>query len=123
MAHFAQLDESNTVIQVIVVNNDVILDENGIESEQVGIDFLRGLYGEYTNWIQTSYNGNFRKNYASSGYKYDSVKDAFIPIKQWDSWILNEDTCRWEPPVPYPDDGQYYVWDESGLQWVLLENL
>lgn len=123
MAHFAELNEHNIVKQVLVVNNDVILDENGQESEQLGIDFLKSLYGEHTSWVQTSYNGTFRKNYAGAGYLYDQTRDAFIPNKQWASWILNEETCRWEPPIPYPEDENVYVWNESDQQWVVVENL
>lgn len=123
MAHFAQIDKNNVVHQVIVVVNDVIIDENGNESEQLGIDFLKNLYGENTQWVQTSYNGSFRKNYASPGCRYDVERDAFIPRKQWNSWILNEETCRWEPPVPIPDETNQYAWNEDNLEWVLLENL
>lgn len=123
MAHFAQIDNNGIVQQVLVVVNEVIMDENGNESEQIGIDFLKGLYGEHTQWVQTSYNGSFRKNYASAGYTYDSERDAFIQPKPWNSWILNEETCRWEPPVPIPDETQPYTWNEDNLEWVLLENL
>jgi len=94
MAHFAQLDESNNVLQVIVVNNNELLD-NGIESEAKGIEFCQSLFGG--NWVQTSYNNNFRKNYAGIGYFYDESKDAFIPPKPKNgNWILNEETCIWE---------------------------
>lgn len=123
MAHFAKLNENNTVDHVLVVVNDVITDSNGNESEQLGIDFLKSLYGEDTRWIQTSYNGSFRKNYAGSGYVYDSVRDAFIPPKPWDSWVLNEYTCMWDPPIPYPNDPQHYIWNEEGQQWVMVEDL
>lgn len=93
MAHFAQLNETNIVQQVIVVHNNELLD-NGIESESKGIQFCQSLFGG--NWIQTSYNGNIRKNYAGIGYTYDAQRDAFIPPKPTEGeWILNEDTCRW----------------------------
>ena len=94
MAHFAELDETNTVTRIIVVHNNELLDENGIEQEQKGIDFCTAHYGG--NWIQTSYNGNFRKNYAGVGMIYDPIRDAFIPPKPYDSWVLNEETCLWE---------------------------
>lgn len=123
MGHFAQIDENNIVQQVLVVVNEVITDENGNESEQLGIDFLKSLYGEETQWVQTSYNGSFRKNYAYSGCTYDSERDAFIQPKPWNSWLLNEETCRWEPPISIPDETQPYVWNEDSLEWVLLENL
>jgi hypothetical protein len=94
MAHFAQLDESNIVTQVIVVHNNELLD-NGVESEAKGIAFCQSLLGG--NWVQTSYNGNIRKNYAGIGYTYDQTRDAFIPPKpELGEWVLNEDTCIWE---------------------------
>lgn len=124
MAHFAQLDENNVVINVIVVGNNDCLDANGKESEAVGIEFCKSLFGDDTRWAQTSYNGNFRKNYAGIGYTYDKNLDAFIPPKSFESWILMEETCQWSPPIPYPADGNRYVWDESIKNWVLtnLEN-
>lgn len=117
MAHFAQLDENNTVTQVIVVhNNDCMLD--GVENETVGIMFCKSLFGQDTVWKQTSYNGNARKNYAGIGFTYDSARDAFIPPKPFASWNLNEDSCLWEAPVAYPTDGKVYSWDESTTNWV-----
>ena len=116
MAHFAQIDENNIVQQVIVVHNNELLDENGIEQESKGIQFCQSLLGG--NWVQTSYNASFRKNYAGQGYKYDSVRDAFIPPMLYNSWILNEDTCNWEAPVTHPTDGKLYVWDEDTVSWV-----
>lgn len=117
MAHFAQLDESNIVIEVIVINNDVIMID-GQESEDAGIVFCKSLYGVDTRWRQTSYNSNFRKHYAGIGYTYDPVLNAFIPPKPYPSWLLNTETCNWEAPVPYPQDGKMYSWDESTLSWV-----
>jgi hypothetical protein len=116
MAHFAKLDENNKVLAVHVVNNDVITID-GNESEQAGIDFLTGLHG-HTLWKQTSYNGNFRKNYAGIGYTYDASRDAFIGPQPYLSWSLNETTCQWEPPVAYPTDGKDYGWFESNQQWI-----
>jgi hypothetical protein len=116
MAHFAKLDENNNVLAVHVVNNDVITID-GNESEQAGIDFLTGLHG-HTLWKQTSYNGNFRKNYAGVGFNYDLGRDAFIPPKPFNSWTLNETTCQWEAPVPYPTDGKRYAWFEPNQQWI-----
>lgn len=115
MAHFAQLDNNSIVTQVIVIHNNELLDENGQESETKGIAFCQSLLGG--NWIQTSYNSNFRKNYAGIGFTYDSIRDAFIPPQTFPSWILNEDTCNWESPVPYPTDGNIYVWNEDNLTW------
>jgi hypothetical protein len=118
MAHFAKLDENNNVIAVHVVNNDVITID-GIESEQAGIDFLTSLHG-HSLWKQTSYNENFRKNYAGVGMYFDPAKDAFITPKPFVSWVLNETTCRWEPPISYPSDGKLYEWDETQTSWIEL---
>jgi hypothetical protein len=129
MAHFAKLDENNNVIGVHVISNDITY-VNGIESEQNGIDFLTELYG-HNLWKQTSYNTiwgvhqlggvPFRKNYAGVGFFYDSGRDAFIPPKPFESWILNEETCRWEAPTPYPEDGRFYHWVEEDLNWQVAE--
>ena len=116
MAHFAQIDENNIVQQVIVVHNNELLDETGTEQESRGIQFCQSLLGG--NWVQTSYNANFRKNYAGVGFTYDLNRDAFVPPKPYESWILNEDTCNWESPVPYPTDGELYTWDEEIQSWV-----
>ena len=115
MAHFAKLDENNIVIAVHVVNNNVIANEDGTESEAKGILFLNTLHGRAT-WVQTSYNNNFRKNYASVGYTFDFERDAFIPPQPYLSWVLNEDSCQWEPPTPYPDVDNKYVWDEESQE-------
>ena len=122
MAHFAKLGTGNIVEQVIVVNNEELLDENGIEQEQKGIDFCKLLFGEDTNWVQTSYNSSFRKNYAGIGFSYDQTKDVFIQPKPYDSWILNETTCNWETPIPMPQDGNFYEWNEETLSWDLINN-
>jgi hypothetical protein len=118
MAHFAQLNNENIVINVVVVHNNELLDQDGNEIEQKGIDFCTSLFGQDTKWIQTSYNSVFRKNYAGIGYTYDAIRDAFIPPKIYDSWILNEQTCTWEAPTPYPIDGKKYYWKETNLAWV-----
>ena len=121
MAHFAKLDQSNIVEQVIVVHNNELLDENGNESEQKGIDFCQSLFGADTKWAQTSYNGNIRKNYAGIGSYFDEARDAFIYPKPFDSWVLDEQTCRWEAPVEHPEDDGIYTWNESTLAWDLVE--
>lgn len=118
MAHFSQLNENNIVTHTIVVSNDVLNNTEFPLSEEIGINFCKSLYGADTIWKQTSYHGSFRKNFAGAGYTYDNVRDAFIPPKPYNSWILNEDTCLWESPVPYPNDGKLYAWDESTLSWV-----
>lgn len=116
MAHFAQLDENNVVLQVIVVSNSDCLDESGNESEAVGVAFCQSLLGG--NWKQTSYNGTIRKNYAGIGFTYDAGRDAFIAPKPYASWVLNEDTCRWDAPIPMPTEGGPYQWDEATTSWV-----
>jgi hypothetical protein len=99
MAHFAELDDNNVVLRVIVVSNEMLRDENGVESEAAGISFCHLLFGADTRWMQTSYNGNFRKNYAAIGDAYDAARDAFIaPIPEGDGWILDEETCQWRNP-------------------------
>ena len=120
MAHFAQLNEDNLVIAVVVVNNSECLDANGEESEQVGIDYCTNLLGG--RWIQTSFNGTFRKRFASIGYYYDLVRNAFIPPRPFLSWIFNEENCQWDPPIAQPTDA-LYSWDEKDQNWQLLANL
>ena len=117
MAHFCKLGVGNIVEAVHVVKNEVITDNTGNEQEQLGIDFLNNLYGTRDVWKQTSYNGNFRKNYAGKGYTYDQERDAFIPPKPFNSWTLNEETCLWEAPTAYPDDGKFYNWNEENQTW------
>jgi hypothetical protein len=119
VAHFAQLNENNVVTQVIVVhNNDCTLD--GVENETVGVLFCKSLFGTETKWRQTSYNGTIRKNYAGIGFTYDAGRDAFIPPKPFASWVLNEDTCRWDAPVPMPAEGGPYQWDEATTSWAAI---
>ena len=125
MAHWAELDENNVVTRVLVGDNN---DPAGDEGYQWLVDNLGGT------WVKTSYNAIagkrrnpetgeiteeacFRKNYAGIGYTYDSVRDAFIPPKPFDSWTLNEDTCIWEAPVAYPNDGKFYTWNEETTSW------
>lgn len=122
MSHFAQVNENNDVVQVIRINQDVI---------------DTGVFGDPSSFVQTSYNTRggvhydpdtglpsedqskaFRKNFAGIGFKYDRVRDAFIPPKDFPSWVLNEDSCLWEAPTPMPTDGKTYSWDEPTLSWV-----
>ena len=126
MAHFAKLDQDNIVIKVNVVHNNELL-VDGTENEQKGINFLNTLFNTSDNWKQTSYNTNggvhklggtpLRKNYAGIGHTYDEGRDAFIAPQDFPSWVLNEETCQWEAPSPYPDDGQMYHWNESNQEW------
>ena len=122
MAHFAKLGKGNIVENVVVVSNDIAT------TEQAGVDFLNTLYKTRDVWKQTSYNINIRKNYAGVGFTYDQTRDAFIPPKPFNSWILNEETCLWEAPVAKPeltqeqiDNNNYYVWNEENQQWDLNE--
>lgn len=108
MAHAAEIDENGIVLRVLVVNDE---QEHRIQ------DHLANDLGLGGTWIQTSFNGRIRKNYAGIGFKYDAEKDAFIPPKPFQSWILNEDTCLWEPPVAYPTDGKFYIWNEEVTNW------
>ena len=131
MASFAKLNSNNIVTTVVSVVNEVLKDSNGIEQEAIGINFLKTLYNEPNAiWKQTSYNTNkgehssngipFRKNHAGIGYTYDSQRDAFIPPKPFNSWILNENTCQWDAPVARPNDGNMYKWNEEILNWELI---
>ena len=125
MAHFAKLD-NNIVLAVHALDNHVTADSEGVEDENIGVAYLTKIH-KHSNWKQTSYNTiggvhqlggtPFRKNFAGIGYTYDAVKDAFIPPKPYSSWTLNEDTCRWEAPVAYPDDGKRYNWNVSIKSW------
>jgi len=116
MAQFAEIDSNNMVLRVLIVDNDDLLDSENNESEALGITYLTDGFGG--NWVQTSYDRNFRKNYAGTGYTYDSTRDAFISPQTYPSWTLNESTCRWDAPVTIPDDGKAYTWDEDITNWV-----
>lgn len=126
MAHFAELDSNNVVLRVIVVGNKDTADANGVEKEHIGAAFCERLFGG--NWKQTSYNGNKRKNYAGIGYTYDATRDAFIPPKPFNSWVLVEETCQWKAPVDMPADAgtgeppKRYTWDEATVSWKVTEN-
>ena len=115
MAHFAEIDDNNVVKRVIVVANKDTADANGVEKEYIGAAFCERLLGG--TWKQTSYNANFRKNYAGVGYTYDAEIDAFVPPQPYPSWVLNSDTAQWEAPVPMPTDGKMYSWDEATQSW------
>lgn len=117
MAHFAKIGLDNVVLEVLVVANRETMDSSGVEYESIGVEFLQKLTGHST-WVQTSYNGNIRKNYAGIGYTYDSQRDAFIPPKPYPSWTLVEETCQWVAPIAYPTDGKLYFWHEETLSWI-----
>lgn len=115
MAHYAFLDENNIVTEVIVGRNeDEVVD---------GISDWEAYYGEIRGQrcLRTSYNGNIRKNYAGIGFSYSDELDAFIPVKPFASWLLDEDTARWVAPVPYPTDNLMYSWHEEAGDWVAVE--
>ncbi len=130
MASFAKIGLNSKVIQVVSVHNNELKDSNGVEQENIGIQFLESTTG-WALWKQTSYNTYagehklggtpLRKNHASIGMTYDEDRDAFIPEKLYNSWTLNETTCRWDPPVAYPTDGQRYEWNEENQTWDLNE--
>jgi hypothetical protein len=101
-------------------DNEHLIDPAGVEQEALGVAYLINWSGGYANWKQTSYNRNFRKNYAVIGGIYDSQRDAFIPPKPFNSWMLNEMTCLWDAPLEPPNDGAEYVWNEANLAWELL---
>jgi hypothetical protein len=121
MAHFAEIDNDNNVLRVLVIDN---------EHERNGQTYLAEDLGFGGTWIQTSYNTHggvhdlegipLRKNYAGIGYTYDEVRDAFIPPQNFPSWILDENTCQWNPPVEYPSDGKIYLWEEESTSWIEL---
>jgi len=131
MASFAKIGLNNKVIEVLSVVNEVLHDSNGVEQEVLGVEFLTNLHG-WSIWKQTSYNTHggvhnnngtpLRKNHAGIGMTYDEDRDAFIPKKPFNSWILNEDTCLWNAPVDMPDDGKKYTWNESILNWEIKTN-
>jgi hypothetical protein len=130
MASFAKIGLNGKVIEVLSVVNEVLHDANGVEQEAIGIDFLTKLTG-YPVWKQTSYNTYggvhnnggtpLRKNFAGIGYTYDENRDAFIPPKPFNSWVLNENTCLWEAPIDKPEDGNKYRWKEQTLSWQVEE--
>jgi len=129
MASFAKIGLNNKVIEVQSVVNEVLHDSNGVEREDIGIDFLTKLHG-WSIWVQTSYNTHggvhssggipLRKNHAGIGYTYDEDRDAFIPPKPFNSWILNENTCLWEAPIPRPNGRSEYKWNETQQDWNIV---
>lgn len=118
MAHFVELDANDNVINIVVVDNKILLDETNVENEQKGIDYLKSLLGEHRIWVQTSYNGKFRKRHAGVGHTYNRDLDVFLEPKPYDSWVL-DDNASWVPPVAYPvdDENHLYDWDEETVSW------
>lgn len=107
MAHFAEIDAGGIVKRVIVVHDSV---------EAFGAEWCASMYGG--NWVQTSYTGRVRKNFAGIGFAYDPVRDAFIPPNPgFASWVLDEESCQWKAPIPMPEDGNAWIWDEQEMSW------
>ena len=128
MAHFAKIGMDNVVLRVDVVRNEDILDENGNESEKMGIQYLKSVHGPLTNWLQTSYNSNFRFRYAGTGMVYNNQYDVFLNPQPYSSWTLNTETFEWDPPIPEPElteeqieSESYYQWNEETQEWKLKE--
>ena len=115
MAYFAKLGIGNIVETVTAVHNDIAT------TEQAGIDFLNTHFKTNDVWVQTSKHGTIRKNSAGVGYTYDSGRDAFIAPQPYPSWLLDESTCKWNAPTPYPDDDKQYSWDEDTTSWKEIE--
>ena len=115
MAHFAEIDQFGKVKRVIVVSNADTSDAMGVEKEHIGAAVCEKLFGG--TWVQTSDNGNFRKNYAGIGYTWDATRNAFIPPQPYPSWVLNEGTAQWQAPVAMPNDGKRYSWNEATQSW------
>ena len=123
MALFAQINENNLVLQVIVIDNSVVNNLPFPESEPIGVAFCQELFGTDTNWVQTSDNASFRYNCAGTNYVFDPIPTpygAFISPKRYPSWLLNTETYKWQAPVPYPNDEKLYYWDEQAQEWVLF---
>jgi hypothetical protein len=123
MAHFAQLNEDNIVINVVKVIDDIITDENGVESEQLGINYLKSIIPGSFKWVKTSYNDNIRVRYAQIGGHYNEKLDAFFFPKPYPSWIINETEYGWDPPVPKPEDKEGYLlqWNEEDIEWEFIK--
>lgn len=121
MAHFAQINENNIVVQVITAGNEYELTGEELYTNMTGKVWKRTSYNTHGG-IHTQGGTPYRKNYAGIGYTYDEIRDAFIPPKPYNSWILNEVTCLWEAPIPYPEDGNVYVWSEATQEWILNNN-
>ena len=117
MASFAKIGLNSKVMEVHQLHNNELKDSNGVEQEVNGINFLNTLFKTNDVWKQTFTDGSQRKNYTGIGHTYDESRDAFISPQPFSSWTLNEDTCRWEAPVVYPDDGKGYEWAEETLSW------
>jgi len=125
MAYFAKLDDNNVVVEVISVNDSEIKDADGNESEEIGIQWCRNWSGGWQNWKQTSFNARIRKNFAGIGSFYDHQRDAFIPAKPFNSWILDEEKYNWKAPIEQPEDveGYIWVWDELSVKWRSIKGM
>ena len=120
MAYFAKISDSGAVLQVITVENGLLIDEDGVEQEQLGVSFCQGLFGG--TWVQTSYNDNIRRQFAAIGGSYDAENDVFVSPQPFASWVLDSN-YDWQPPVAKPVDDKHYYWNEESLSWVELQDL
>ena len=120
MAHFAQIGLNNKVISVTLIDDSIITDADGVEREDLGVDYLANLTG-YPIWKRTWKDGSQRKRFGSKGYTYDEENDCFLPLKPFPSWSVDTETLNWKAPVDYPDDGEYYVWNDAGRNWINAE--
>lgn len=121
MAHFAELDDNNIVLRVVLIDNKDTSDANGNEVEEIGIAYLENLLGG--KWLQTSYNHKIRGMFAGQGSNYDPVSNRFYSGQTFASWKLNKETLTWEPPIPRPSDGNFYVWNEDKVNWDLIQDI
>lgn len=120
MAHFAQVKD--TIVQQVIVISDANAPDPAPEhSEPLGQAFIRDVLKLSGEWIQTSYNSKFRAHYAGIGYTWDATNQVFYAPQPYPSWLLNTETCNWEAPIPYPNDGKLYYWDEATQQWVEMD--
>ena len=122
MAHFAELDKDNKVLRVIVIDNNATHDEDGIEQEILGIAFCQSMYGKDTKWVQTSYSNAMRNKFAGVGDVFDEKLNAFISPSPFPSWVLDEETLHYVPPVALPIDDNRYLWNETTLSWTEVTN-
>ena len=116
MAHFVGIDEANIVQSIHVVDNINLLNKDGVEEEDIGIEYLNKLHGTGLTWVQTSYNKHFRRIYAGIGDTYDKTNDVFIAPQLYPSWTLDA-SFEWQPPTVMPDDGKMYSWNEDTQAW------
>lgn len=121
MANFARVDKNGVVVDLVKIDTKNNVNSEGVETESIGAAYLERLYG-VGGWVQTSFNKSFRKNYATIGGTYNAELDMFLNIKQFNSWVLDENTGEWKPPVDMPVDENKYIWNETNKTWDLVED-